>query len=75
MTANLKFLRDVTPNEQERLQSFDRMMFFLGFKKHDYIIDSSGQVCINNIANVVKCLEQYRNKNKDTPLDLPQEST
>lgn len=57
------FIKGGTPSEAEALKVFDRMMFFLGFKKGDYVRNvKDGQFTIEltNLENVKQSLANYR---------------
>jgi len=62
------FMKDTTPDEPSLLNSFGKVMFFLGFRKGDYRIetqtDGTYNVIIDNIINVKNALEEYKRNPK-----------
>ena len=60
LTGNRKFLEETLPTPKDVAREFDRMMFFLGFKKTDYQVLPDGKVEISSLDNVKKALDEYK---------------
>jgi len=65
LTSRREFLKATSADEKSLARDFDRLMFFLGFKKGDYRVGADGKVEILNVDNVAEALKNYRAKQKE----------